>query len=371
MGDGAVNIATGARDTVVELGRTAADLYTIGGTNRGQFDPVRALLFVRDPLTAIWFTDDSQIDPSLLNSRLFQGAAQTAGNPQAAASFDNQLVFAITTLGVGPLVQSGYTAVESGDSTEFSQQAGGFGVMVLVPYAGGRGFAYIRGPGIVEIPPGTVRAGALAAVEGEFNPRVRVVQYVEGAAPADANLAVVNQRLQLARQILAEEVRRLEAIDPTVITPEEAIRLDNLRNASCAEAAVRLERAIATGEVNPLDPAGMLRQLSARDLMNILDTEAPITLPGTPADLAPGLANIEALQTPGARALIVIERADGTPGHVLNAENINGTIWLYETYSAQGTPIAGLPQGVVAIEAFYPLEVIARNGGYSVIVVGR
>lgn len=48
----------------------------------------------------------------------------------------------------------------------------------------------------------------------------------------------------------------------------------------------------------------------------------------------------EALQTPGGQALIVIERADGTSGHVLNAENVNGNLWLYETYSGQAAPAA-------------------------------
>lgn len=97
LGEGAVNIATGARDAVVETVRTAGDLYTI------------------------YTTDVNNLDPSQLNSRLFQGAAQTAGDPQAVAQFDRHLVFGISTLGVGPLVQSGYNAVVTGDSTEFSQ----------------------------------------------------------------------------------------------------------------------------------------------------------------------------------------------------------------------------------------------------------
>ena len=39
--------------------------------------------------------------------------------------------------------------------------------------------------------------------------------------------------------------------------------------------------------------------------------------------------------------MVVIERADGSPGHILNAENVNGTIWLYEVYSGQAAPVAG------------------------------
>jgi|GEM_PF-730936 hypothetical protein len=113
--EGATNIATGARDAVVELVRTGGDVITI------------------------YTTDTDKLDPSQLNSKLFQGAAATAGNPQAAAQFDNQLVFGIATLGVGPLVQSGVKATETGDWSEFSHQAGGFGVMVLVPYAGVKG----------------------------------------------------------------------------------------------------------------------------------------------------------------------------------------------------------------------------------------
>jgi hypothetical protein len=41
-----------------------------------------------------------------------------------------RVVFGITTLGVGPLVQSGYNALVTDDSTEFSQQAG-FGVIAM------------------------------------------------------------------------------------------------------------------------------------------------------------------------------------------------------------------------------------------------
>lgn len=363
---GAVNIVTGAHDAIVETVRVGGDLITIGATNRGQFDPSKAFAFFCNPLRAIATADANVIDPTTLNSGLFRGAAETAGNPQAAEAFDRQLVFALGTLGVGPLAVSGHDAVVTGDSTQFSQQAGGFGVMVLVPYAGGRAWVYLRGPAVpAEAPP----AGAVVAVEGEFNPLARAVKYVEGAAPADAELATVNGRLQLARQIVAEEVQRLESIDPANITPAEQAMLRNLRNNSCAEAAVQLERAIATGEVNPLDPAGTLRQLNARDLLYAVDNaSAAPPFRGAPGDLPQLLA--DQLRTPGSRALVVIERADGTPGHVLNAENVNGTIWLYEAYSGRAAPVTGQPARVAAVEAFYPLGEIAPRGGYSVIVVG-
>jgi hypothetical protein len=111
---GAVNIATGARDAVVEVVYTGGDLISV-------------------------YSNWDNIDPSQLNSRLFQGVIQTASDSAAAASYDRQLVFGIATLGVGPLVESGYNAIVTGDSTQFSQQAGGFGVMVLVPYSGVKG----------------------------------------------------------------------------------------------------------------------------------------------------------------------------------------------------------------------------------------
>lgn len=111
LGEGAGNIATGASHTVVEMVRTGDDLVTV-------------------------YSNWDNIDSSHLNSNLFQVAAATAGNPLAASQFDQHLAFGIATLGVGPLAQSGYNAVITGDSKEFSQQAGGFGVMVLVPYAG-------------------------------------------------------------------------------------------------------------------------------------------------------------------------------------------------------------------------------------------
>jgi hypothetical protein len=168
IGEGGVNIATGARDTVVELGRTGRDLVTIYG-------------------------DWNNIDPTRLESKLFQGAASTAGNPDVAASYDRQLVFGITTLGVGPLVQSGYNAVVTGDSTEFSQQAGGFGVMVLVPYAGVKGLNAL--PNVpVRLPtfqPGAVLQtvdGAMVAVPGGV--AWETVGVITFAVPAEAATAI-------------------------------------------------------------------------------------------------------------------------------------------------------------------------------------
>ena len=121
LGKGVVDEATGARDFFVETYYVIGDMFTIGADPEG-------------------------VDPSRLNARLFHGAAQTAGDLDAAKEFDNHLVYSISTLSLGPLSESGYDAVVTGDSTEFSQQAGGFGAAVLVPYAGGRGWAYARGP---------------------------------------------------------------------------------------------------------------------------------------------------------------------------------------------------------------------------------
>jgi len=168
LGEGLTNIGTGAYDAVVELGRTGRDLVTI-------------------------YSDWDNVDPSRLESKLFQGAAQTASNPQAAAAFDNHLVFGIVTLGVGPLAESGYNAVITGDSTQFSQQAGGFGVMVLVPYAGVRGInALPTVPVRVPVPqPGMVLQtvdGALVTVPGGVAWETVVV--VSFAVPAEASTAI-------------------------------------------------------------------------------------------------------------------------------------------------------------------------------------
>jgi hypothetical protein len=111
LGEGAVNIAIGARDAVVEVVRTGGDLVTV-------------------------WSNWNNINPSRLNSKLFQGVIETADDSAAAASYERQLVFGIATLGGAPLVESGYNAIITGDSTEFSQQAGGFGVMTLVPSTG-------------------------------------------------------------------------------------------------------------------------------------------------------------------------------------------------------------------------------------------
>jgi hypothetical protein len=154
---------------VVETVRTAGDLYTI------------------------YTTDVNNLDPSQLNSRLFQGAAATAGNPQAADQFDRHLVFGVATLGVGPLAESGYNAVVTGDSREFSQQAGGFGVMVLVPYAGVKGLNVVP-PVPIRVPVpqlGMVLQtidGALVTVPAGVS--WETVAVVSFAVPAEASTAI-------------------------------------------------------------------------------------------------------------------------------------------------------------------------------------
>ncbi|MFQ3651819.1 MAG: DUF6883 domain-containing protein [Gemmataceae bacterium] len=168
LGEGAVNIATGARDAVVEVALTGRDLVTIYGDWIG-------------------------FDPSRLESKLFQGATQTANNLSAAASFDQQLVLGIVTLGVAPLVESGYNAVATGDSTQFSQQAGGFGVMVLVPYAGVKGLnALSNVPIRLPVPSaGGVMVGAdgslVAIPSGVAWAEVGVITF---AVPAEAGTAI-------------------------------------------------------------------------------------------------------------------------------------------------------------------------------------
>ncbi len=117
----------------------------------------------------------------------------TAGNPEAATQFDNQLVFGIATLGVGPLAESGYNAVITGDSTQFSQQAGGFGVMVLVPYAGVKGLNALP-PVPIRVPvpqPGMVLQtidGALVTLSAGVS--WETVAVVSFAVPAEASTAI-------------------------------------------------------------------------------------------------------------------------------------------------------------------------------------
>lgn len=168
LGEGAENIATGAADGVTEVINTGSDLYTI-------------------------YTSGDDLDPSDLESSLFQGAAATAGDQDAADAFDNHLVYGIATLGVGPLVESGYDAAVTGDSTQFSQQSGAFGVMVLVPYAGVRGLNALPP---VRVPYPALRPGmALMTADGAIIPTggtVAVEWATVGtvAVPAEASTAI-------------------------------------------------------------------------------------------------------------------------------------------------------------------------------------
>ena len=121
LGEGASNLATGAVNTAEELANTASDL------------------------AYIYTTDPEDLDPTQFSSSLFQAAAQNGLQGQEAANqFDNQLVYGMTTLGVGPLFDSLGNAIATGDSTQFSQDAGGFALTVIVPYVGGEIMAGLR-----------------------------------------------------------------------------------------------------------------------------------------------------------------------------------------------------------------------------------
>ncbi len=143
---GAVNIVSGARDAIVETAKVGVDVATILTTDKGRFSPRKCLTAAVSLPLAVATTSDLEIDPTQMSSSLFRGAAETAGNPAVASKFDRQLGYGVATMGIGPLVDAGSKAAETGDSTEFSKAAGGFGVMVVAPYGVGRGIGYLRGP---------------------------------------------------------------------------------------------------------------------------------------------------------------------------------------------------------------------------------
>ena len=142
--EGAVNIVTGAANAVVETAKVGLDVVTIVATDKGQFSTRKVLTAINSLPVAMATTSDHEIDPTQMRSSLFRGASDTAGNQIAAAKLDNNLLYGIVTMGVGPLVDAGSKAVKTGDSAEFSQAAGGFGVMVVAPYGVGRGLTYVR-----------------------------------------------------------------------------------------------------------------------------------------------------------------------------------------------------------------------------------
>jgi hypothetical protein len=197
---------------------------------------------------------------------------------------------------------------------------------------------------------------------------VVVYRHQPGPVPVDPELAVVNQRLEAMKTILSDEAARLNGLNRASMRPTDPdlTRLDVLRNDSCTTAAIHADRAAAGGPAVSVDLSSPLPQMSARDIMNATNGNAPVTLPGGPADLHQGLS--VALNKPGSRAIVVIERADGTPGHAFNAENLGGHIWLFEAHDGVAVPLAGQPAGVVGVEGFYPLNVIKQQGGYCVIV---
>ena len=83
----------------------------------------------------------------------------------------------------------------------------------------------------------------------------------------------------------------------------------------------------------------------------------------------------KALPKPGSRGVVVIRRADNSPAHACNAENINGKIWLFEAHDGVAVPIGKLstgeshqPRGVVGVQGFYRLESVRKSKCYDLII---
>jgi hypothetical protein len=208
-----------------------------------------------------------------------------------------------------------------------------------------------------------VPAGAVQQRIGStFNNRVVVYSHQAGVAPADPVLAIVNQRLEAAEIILGQEARRLLSIPSSSLTRAERLQLRRLLRDSCSQAAIDFERAAAGQAAAPLNLSQQLVQMDGRQVMGLVAGDAPQAVAAN--QLNQGLTNI--LSRPGDRAIVVIDRIGGATGHMINAENINGQIWLFESFSGTAAPLNGQVAGVSAIEAFEPQSTIS---GFQVILI--
>lgn len=215
-------------------------------------------------------------------------------------------------------------------------------------------------------------------VNNHDNTVVEVYKHVSGdAPPADPELAIVNERLEAMKTILTEQADRLHSVNPATLDPEaEAehnLLMLLLTEHSCAEAAIRADRA-AFGELaRELDLLTVM-QRQPRGIMGKINGETPKLLPGGPQDLLAGLST--ELDKHGSRAVVVLELkpvlVDGVwkevPGHVFNAENINGNIWIFEAHDGVAVNLSQQPAGVVGLEAFYSLSPLKATGCYNVIL---
>ena len=104
-----------------------------------------------------------------------------------------------------------------------------------------------------------------------------------------------------------------------------------------------------------------------RGIMGHVGVNSPVTLSGTPLSLHGELASL--LPKPGSRAVVVINRIDNTPGHVFNAENISGRIWIFEAHDGVAVPLYLQPKGTIGVEAFYPASAIKTSGGFTAIPI--
>jgi hypothetical protein len=108
LAEGAEDIIYGGREAVLEIRDIGSDLITINGG-----------VYVEGEL----------------HSDLFRAAWQNGTDTQTEQnSFDNKLLTGISTLGTWPLLWSGVDAVRTGDSSQFSEDVGGFAALTIGGY---------------------------------------------------------------------------------------------------------------------------------------------------------------------------------------------------------------------------------------------
>jgi hypothetical protein len=157
--------------------------------------------------------------------------------------------------------------------------------------------------------------------------------------------ATIDKRLREGYNIVGRELAELDSIS----NPSEDVvrRINKLLTCSCAEAAIQANMASRGGVYRKIGSS--VEQLDLDDLLKVGVRHSEHTRVN---DFLNNLT--EGLSVNSPRAIIYFQpRGRELAGHTINAELINGEIWLYEAIEGLAVPLnRQVVDGITGVEPF-------------------
>lgn len=166
----------------------------------------------------------------------------------------------------------------------------------------------------------------------------------------DEALSAIDSRLRNAHQIVGNEYDALIALGKLPEGSDEAIRLLQLLECSCGDAALQANRAVRGLEFAKIGKN--VRQLDFDELVRLSGGRVEDA-----ADASSLVASLGKGLTPDSpHAIVFIQpRGRNLAGHAINVELINGEIWMYEALEGIAVSLSNQPKGLWGIEPFADL----------------